>query len=814
MNQNKKNILPLLLISILAITLTGGCGAEPTGAGTVPLKTIAWEKGEISKWKEAKDKAMETEPAGSEGMEALEEFGEYLAELIRTGRGRELDACKISRILTFEETAAMAEMSPLFMHFEPYGQARISNSEGAVIAEADINGDGLCDIVEYQHDTGWLTDGCGSLTLYTQDREGNFSVSCYCPVADIEINPYFCVPPDELRLFAFEGSLYLTIQHNQYKQLSEGEREWYQMVVYRLSGGKLAEKLLLDWTMEGMKLHVDDGGGDGLADYRERTVDIGMFGTGLFTPKPILPGFARGVEEELEQGDGQREELERLAGRQCEEYERLYGGKRVYQGHFYGNPPYAEMPDAVFRCDLDNDGYMEVYGKETKRLGLGIGVGGAFYPVKAGDRYGKHEGRSGLQYFMEKDGELTDFRELCGLDIWASDYTPRMFWVREEGGKNITYISYLDMENGFTGLLEGYCIEGGSYERVFSARCMPGDVSLRYEEAPGTFPFAVKVYEGSGRDHIRIIGMEDQALEAVLNERIDTLLGDDIDGFFGGTSEQNPTRSGRILMNAYYMDADRLLLACLVFYTRDEGWGCVKHDLYLDVDLSGGNVRLYKNNRTMSTALYLWIADEARDKFWRASAPDGEALEELGEYVVRAVKENGDYRMLARVISETLTRSEAAALADISPQFAHLAQYSRPDGPVMGGVRVLEADINGDGLSDILEYRLWEQEGCGKCGSSLAVYIQEPGGTYREERYPVFETPWDEEYNLLNGRADILRFHDRIYLMAGQYIEDGDFEKDNKRTVVWLYRFGQGKVQDRLFLDVGASETISVLERF
>ncbi len=813
MNQNKKSILPLLLISILAITPAGGCGAEPTGAGTVPLKTIAWEKGEISKWKEAKDKAMETEPAGSEGMEALEEFGEYLAELIRTGRGRELDACKISRILTFEETAAMAEMSPLFMHFEPYGQARISNSEGAVIAEADINGDGICDIVEYQHDTGWLTDGCGSLTLYTQDREGNFSVSCYCPVADIEDTYFFCVPPNELRLFAFEGNVYLTIQHNQCVKLAKGEkRKWYQMVVYRLSGGKLAEKLLLDWTREGMRMQVDDGG-DGLADYRARTVDVEMFGTGLSSfLQPIIPEFAEGVEEELEQENGQREELERLAERQCEAYEKLYGEKRVYKEHFYQNPPYAEMPNAVFRCDLDNDGHMEVYGKEKAQLGLGVGVGGAFYPVKVGDRYGKHEGRAGLQYFLEKNGELTDFRELCGLDIWASDYTPQMFWVREEDGKNITYISYLDMENGFTGLLEGYCIEGGSYDRVFSARCLPGDVSLRYEEAPGTFPFAVKVYEGSGRDHIRIIGMEDQALEEALNERIDTLLEDDINRFFEWNPEWSSIRSGRILMNAYYMDADRLLVACLVFYTRDVGWGTVKREVYLDVDLSDGNVKLYKYSH-IAIAFNSWVHNEV-DKFWQEAGPAGEALEEFGKYAAELVKWEKEYQLEVRVISETLTRSEAAALADTSPQFAHLAQYGRPDGPAMDGIRVLEADINGDGLSDILEYGLPQRYGSGKCESSLTVYIQEPAGTYHAQRYPLFETPWDEEYNLLNGRADILKFHDRIYLAARQYVEDPDFEREGRRPVLWLYRLDRGKVQDRLFLDINASETISVLERF
>ncbi|MCI8948222.1 MAG: hypothetical protein HFI91_14470, partial [Lachnospiraceae bacterium] len=44
--------------------------------------------------------------------------------------------------------------------------------------------------------------------------------------------------------------------------------------------------------------------------------------------------------------------------------------------------------------------------------------------------------------------------------------------------------------------------------------------------------------------------------------------------------------------------------------------------------------------------------------------------------------------------------------------------------------------------------------------------------------------------------------------------EDPDFEREGRRPVLWLYRLDRGKVQDRLFLDISASETISVLERF
>lgn len=230
------------------------------------------------------------------------------------------------------------------------------------------------------------------------------------------------------------------------------------------------------------------------------------------------------------------------------------------------------------------------------------------------------------------------------------------------------------------------------------------------------------------------------------------------------------------------------------------------------MDLSDGNVKLYKYSH-IAIAFNSWVHNEV-DKFWQEAGPDGEALEEFGKYAAELVKWEKEYQLEVRVISETLTRSEAAALADISPQFAHLAQYGRPDGPAMDGIRVLEADINGDGLSDILEYGLPQRYGSGKCESSLTVYIQEPGGTYHAQRYPLFETPWDEEYNLLNGRADILKFHDRIYLAARQYVEDPDFEREGRRPVLWLYRLDRGKVQDRLFLDINASETISVLERF
>lgn len=80
----------------------------------------------------------------------LETLGKKLEELCLRGRISELEDYVVSERLTVEEAGLLAGQSQLLKHLSAYTNNHLTiTSAGICILQADINGDGIPDIVEY-----------------------------------------------------------------------------------------------------------------------------------------------------------------------------------------------------------------------------------------------------------------------------------------------------------------------------------------------------------------------------------------------------------------------------------------------------------------------------------------------------------------------------------------------------------------------------------------------------------------------------------------------------------------------------------------
>ena len=99
---------------------------------------------------------------------------------------------------------------------------------------------------------------------------------------------------------------------------------------------------------------------------------------------------------------------------------------------------------------------------------------------------------------------------MCGLDIWERELTPQYFWVEQTEMDNITYITFQD-ENEHKQYIEGYFIQGDSYERVISAEYIPSiECSIDYEV----------IEESDNIGYIVHLSKDRKSLEFEWNDRI------------------------------------------------------------------------------------------------------------------------------------------------------------------------------------------------------------------------------------------------------------------------------------------------------
>ncbi len=559
---------------ILALGLAAGCsltgpekGAVRTGRGDGGFRCAP------SVWEEQAGKSLPT---------ALEQFGAYLGELLTEGRWAELDRHVISRPIEWEEAADMAELDPAFEHFALYGKQR-ANSAGMLMAEADVDGDGIGDVIEYQPEVGgYRITVClqYSMTIYAGRPEGGYKVMYSRPYLDA-----YALYTGRLAAVEYGDGIFLILEAHD--PLSP-----HRVDVYQVDESGLSGRLRIDYERTGMDAGIEYC----QSGMEEKAQELCMkaeeyYETLLRHPASIIGD----AEEAIDAGTERYKLLERIDEQRREKYTDRYGTDDRGNGYTFGIVMSGSKAEAQ-RVDIDNDGEMEACAKAEHILGR-MGGSGRFY--KTGELYGngRHEGRKGLDYVIEDEGEGTDFKKLCGLDIWQGEYTPQAFWVNRCGEKNITFIAYADRE--YVGMrIEGYCIRNGGYERVLSVEYRPRIMCrLRYDRRKGNWDGGVvryvvnMVFRGE-RKFPKIYGMEDEELQEEINGRLEEKLGAKIDDYL---SEHQTKKYVGSLCNVELASEKYVVLLYQPVYrfvSWDRGWG---EYIYVGINLENGEIEFYEN---------------------------------------------------------------------------------------------------------------------------------------------------------------------------------------------------------------------------
>ena len=393
---------------------------------------------------------------------ALKELELYVKELFIEGNLEKLEQFRISRTVEWETADQWAMDSPYFAHFASYPEYQFW-SNGVILLQVDLNGDGKEDFMEYLPETGrdlmLIYDYCpDSFVIYLSNEKGDYTITYYHP--NFATN---CHYNDSVSVIYYQNAYFLIFEKSDFDN--------YEMEIYQVEEGILTEQLILRWEYgevlattlfctEEQKEMADLFCKEAEQYYRER-------GNSSLFQGNQEKSVARGSEEHLLLKELEVEANRKENWKWKDRYEETYERSCFFtSGYAVGSS--AQM---VFQSDLDQDGEMELYAKKV--LPFNIKVNGNYY-YKTGELYenGKYEGKTGLKYALLKDGNLTNFESLCGLDLWSEDYMPYMFWVEGEEGEVITYVKYYD-EYYKKSLLEGYRIKEGSYEKVLSVLYQP-----------------------------------------------------------------------------------------------------------------------------------------------------------------------------------------------------------------------------------------------------------------------------------------------------------------------------------------------------
>lgn len=474
------------------------------------------------------------EPEAFEVPYALESFGRYLEGLYREGRRTEVDSLVISRRLSLKEAAIMAAGSPLLEHIRSYEEDETLIITGGIcILAADVNGDGLEDLIEYGPDAQ-NADTANMLNIYLGKGDGGFGLSYSQPLFSTKVEW-----SDIIEVARYGEETYLLFR-DRIRGAGDGWKEEGVLAAYWLSDGMPMGKLNLDYMCSDISMTVTENAGAWdvgfltenrlslyhVANDRHCDVQFDWLGNRYGSGETITYKW-----EDEEALEALRDGYGKKYRAQQEPYVEGWDGDS--QLHY--NITYISD---MYESDLNNDGITERYLKEVKELWLyetgfpSIGYGWWGLPHITGEYYGIHEGRHGLMYYIESEGKETDFLEMCGLDIWSGEMTPQYFWVEQTDRGNITYITYQDGDE-HRQRIEGYLIQGDAYERVICAECVPelgchvsykamgeeGDgVDYIVHRAKDKRSFELKWEEGNGREE-----SINRNIRALLEKKIETV---------------------------------------------------------------------------------------------------------------------------------------------------------------------------------------------------------------------------------------------------------------------------------------------------
>lgn len=519
---------------------------------------------------------------------ALESFGRYLEDLYREGRRTELDSLVISRRLSLKEAALLAEGSSLLEHIRSYEENELTIVTGGIcILAADINGDGLKDIIEYGPDED--ENSANMLNIYLGKEDGGFGLSYSQPLFSTKVKW-----SDIIEVVRYGEETYLLFR-DRVRGAWDGWKEEGVLAAYQLSDGKPMGKLNLDYMCSDISMTITEN-----AD----AWDIGFLTENRLSLYHVANDRHCDVQYDWPDryGSGEKE-INRWEDEETyEAYEVLYDGYvkkymalqepyvKGWEGDHQEHYHITNISD-MYESDLNNDGVIERYLKAVKELWLdetgfpSIGYGGQGLPHITGEYYGIHEGRHGLMYYIESEGEETDFFKMCGLDIWAGEMTPQYFWVEQTDWGNVTYITYQDGDE-HRQRIEGFLIQGDAYERVISAEYIPEiECHVSYKDM-GEEPDGVDYIVHLARD-VRSFELEwdeENDREESVNRNVRALLEEKMGAvvFLEGEAWERMT----VCYHPIEATREQFIVDCMIFFNNSRNTSAMDHTPYFRVSIN------------------------------------------------------------------------------------------------------------------------------------------------------------------------------------------------------------------------------------
>lgn len=434
----------------------------------------------------------------------LDIIGELLKELCLSGNISELEKYVVSERLTLEEAGLLAGQSQLLNHLNVYANNHMAiSTNGICILQADINGDGIKDIVEYGPGEGYwfvntMEEEINTLLIFLGEEDNSYSLHYSQPFFKTQVR---------------WGELIQVINYKneQYLLFNDGNN---RLSAYWLNNGIPDGKVSLQFKPVSWKAEI-------LEEKKGYGAEI------LLEDNHIRePYLLDSISTEIEMDDD--EEKVKLI-------EKFNAAFKAELHTFDDSLEYYPLVDIVYESDINNDGINEQYVKTEGRLALfpeelfDIGITGGPALV-TGRYYGQHEGRNGLIYYMESAGKKTDFKQLFGLDIWGGELTPLWFCVRNTEKGNVIYLIYQD-ENEFEKRIDGYFAKGKQYEKVLSVRYLPEiQCNLLYEDNDTEENKDLNYFTCLAEDgrSVEFVFGNNNALEATINLNIQEIIDEKI----------------------------------------------------------------------------------------------------------------------------------------------------------------------------------------------------------------------------------------------------------------------------------------------
>lgn len=262
-----------------------------------------------------------------------------------------------------------------------------------------------------------------------------------------------------------------------------------------------------------------------------------------------------------------------------------------------------------FRSDMNNDGAAEEFIQQTGSAWIeeegmpdrglskysAVFYGdGTYHGFNDGRK--RHEGKNRLFYYMEESGKETDFKDMCGLDIWSGELIPQLFFTEKTEQGNITYIVYQDVDE-FEQRIEGYLIDKNQYQHIVSVRYTPVmEFYSQYELAKGEFGHGVNYYPNLTEDRksIRLNWDSENKLEEYTNQNIRHMIAEKI-----SMIDWEENRFLSVGFWAVKATKDIFMMDYIIYYEvpLDDMWEEEHTETYsMEIDLKTGACRLVGRN--------------------------------------------------------------------------------------------------------------------------------------------------------------------------------------------------------------------------